>query len=162
MPDREAVRPPMPWADLAGAGFTTADESSLPRMPVRDGAFGYRNLNVEDQQTDAGSFLNWMERVIRTRRAWPVIGWGEWQLLGTRESRALAHVATWSGTSFLAVHNFADEAVRVSIRIPTSALGGRWRHLIGSGDDEPQVASGRLTIEIEPYGYHWFGATEGV
>ena len=103
-----------------------------------------------------------MERVIRTRREWPAIGWGEWQLLGTREPRALAHVATWGGTTFLAVHSFADEAVRVSVRIPTSVLGGRWRHLIGSGGDEPRVADGRLNTEIGPYGYHWFGAKEGV
>ena len=162
MPDREAVRPPMPWANLPGGGFTTADESSLPRRLVRDGPFGYRNLNVEDQQADPGSLLNWMERVIRTRREWPAIGWGEWQVLGTRESRALAHIATWSGTAVLAIHNFADEPVRVSVRLPKEALGGRWRHLIGSGNDEPRVADGRLNTEIGPYGYHWFGAKEGV
>jgi maltose alpha-D-glucosyltransferase/alpha-amylase len=163
MPDREAVRPPMPWADLPAGGFSTVEEASLPRKLVRDGPFGYRILNVEAQQADPGSFLNWMERVIRTRKEWPAIGWGEWQVLGTREPRALAHVATWSGSSVLAVHNFAGEPVRVSVRLPKTALGGRWHYLLGGGGVEPpDLSDGRLSGELGPYGYHWFGAREGV
>ena len=163
MADREAVRPPMPWANRPAGGFSTADERSLPRRLVREGPFGYRALNVEDQERDAGSFLNWMERLIRTRKEWPAIGWGTWRVLGTREPRALAHVASWRGTSVLAIHNFADEPVRVSVRLPKEALGGRWRQILGGGGgDPPELTEGRLSGEIAPYGYHWFGSREGV
>ncbi|MGH2445617.1 MAG: alpha-amylase family protein [Candidatus Limnocylindria bacterium] len=163
MPGREAIRLPMQWADRPGGGFTTADEAQLPRPLLREGAFGYRRLNVEEQRRDRGSFLNWMERAIRTRKEWPEFGWGEWQVLGTRNRAALAHLATWDGTSVLAVHNFSDAPVRVTVQLPRDVTRGRWRHLFGPSDgDAPEVTKGRLNLELEPYGYHWFGRREGV
>jgi maltose alpha-D-glucosyltransferase/alpha-amylase len=162
MRDREAVRLPMQWSDEPHGGFSTADESQLPRRPLRDGPFGYRTLNVEAQERDPASLLNWMERAIRTRKEWPELGWGTWRVLGTRNPAALAHVATWDGSSVLAVHNFDDELARVSVRLPADASEGRWRHIFGKGGaDAPQVRNGRVTLELEPYGYHWFGRRKG-
>jgi maltose alpha-D-glucosyltransferase/alpha-amylase len=161
--DREAVRPPMQWSAEAGAGFSTADESKLPRPPIRDGPFGYRALNVEAQEADAGSLMNWMERAIRTRKEWPEFGWGDWQVLGTRNESVLAHLAMWGRGSVLAVHNFGDAAARASVQLPKEARAGRWRHIFGRRDgDAPSIKDGRLSMELEPYGYHWFGVREGV
>jgi maltose alpha-D-glucosyltransferase/alpha-amylase len=163
MPDRAAVRPPMAWSDRPGGGFSEADEARLPRKLVRDGPFGYRERNVEEQRRDPGSLLNWMELAIRSRKEWPAIGWGQWQVLGTRSRRVLAHLARWDGTAVLAVHNFSDEPERISVRLPKDAVDGRWTHVFGRGASEaPQLERGGLTCEIEPYGYHWFGAREGV
>ena len=164
MDGREAVRLPMQWSNRPGAGFTTADERTLPRKLLRDGPFGYPRLNVEDQREDRGSFLNWTERAIRTRKEWPEFGWGEWQVLGTRNSKVLAHIATWDGTSAMAIHNFSDEPAKASIQIPKEARSGRWRHIFGPLDAEepPSIGGDRLTCELPPYGYHWFGRREGV
>jgi maltose alpha-D-glucosyltransferase / alpha-amylase len=136
MAERESVRLPMQWANRPGGGFTTADESTLPRKLLRDGPFGYRQLNVEDQRQDRGSFLNWTERAIRTRKEWPEFGWGEWQVLGTRNPKVLAHVATWDGSSALAIHNFSDQPAKASVQLPKEARSGRWRHLFGPLDAE--------------------------
>ncbi|MEO8246027.1 MAG: alpha-amylase family protein [Chloroflexota bacterium] len=164
VPDRGAVRPPMQWTDDPGGGFTTSDEASLPRRPMRDGPFGYRAVNVHEQRTDPHSFLNWMERAIRTRKEWPEFGWGEWQVLGTRNPRVLAHIATWDGASALAVHNFSDAPARATIRIPEAARDGRWRPILGQrGSEAPTVtAAGRVSVELPAYGYHWLGRREGV
>jgi maltose alpha-D-glucosyltransferase/alpha-amylase len=163
MAERESVRLPMQWSNRPGGGFTTADESTLPRKLLRDGPFGYRQLNVEDQRLDRGSFLNWTERAIRTRKEWPEFGWGEWQVLGTRNPKVLAHVATWDGSSALAIHNFSDEPAKASVQLPKEARSGRWRHLFGPLDVEaPPIGDGRLNCELPPYGYHWFGRREGV
>ena len=163
MTDREAVRPPMQWADRPGGGFTTADDSGLPRKLLRDGPFGYRKLNVEGQRQDPGSLMNWMERAIRTRKEWPALGWGEWRVLGTRNPAVLAHIATWDGASALAVHNFGDTPVRVSVQLPADAADGRWRYIFGPGGDEsPRPKGRRLSLELEPYGYHWLGRRDGV
>ncbi len=86
MPDRAAIRLPMQWSPDANGGFSTADPDELSRQPLRDGPFGYRKVNVEDQRRDPHSFLNWMERAIRTRKEWPEFGWGDWRVLGTRNS----------------------------------------------------------------------------
>jgi maltose alpha-D-glucosyltransferase/alpha-amylase len=163
MPDREAVRPPMHWSDRPGGGFTEADESRLPRGLVTDGPFAYSEVNVEDQRRDPRSLLNWMEQAIRTRKEWPTIGWGEWQVVGTRSSRVLAHLARWDGTSFLGLHNFSDGRERVTVRLPKEAVRGRWTHVFGTdGAEAPELERGTLSCELEPYGYHWYGAREGV
>ena len=163
MPDREAVRLPMQWSDRPGAGFTSADERTLPRRPLADGTFGYGVLNVEGQREDPGSFLNWMERAIRTRKEWPAFGWGEYRVLGTRSPAALAQISTWDGSSTLAVHNFSGATVNVTVRLPADTAAGRWKHIFGSGDGEvPAVRHGRLNLELRPYAYHWFGRRDGV
>ena len=163
MPEREAIRPPMHWSGERLAGFTTAPESRMPRKLVRDGPFGYPTLNVEDQGQDPDSLLNWMERAIRVRKEWPEFGWGDWEVLGTRNDAVLAHIATWDGSSALAVHNFADRPARVTVRLPADAVAGRWRHIFGPRDGEvPEIHDGRLRLELPPYGYHWFGRREGV
>jgi maltose alpha-D-glucosyltransferase/alpha-amylase len=163
MPDREAVRPPMPWSDRPAGGFSRADESRLPRRLVRDGPFGYRALNVETQERDPGSFLNWMERTIRTRKEWPAIGWGAWRVLGTRNRRVLAHVTIWSGSAVLAVHSFSNESERITVRLPKAAMVGAWRRILGSdGIDAPPLDGATFSCELTPYAYLWYGAREGV
>jgi trehalose synthase len=163
LPDREAVRPPMPWSDEPAAGFSAADESELPRRLVREGAFGYRRLNVEAQRQDPASLLNWMERTIRTRKEWPAFGWGAWRVLGTRNPSVLALSASWGGTSVLAVHNFSDTPQRATVRLPKDAAAGTWRHVHGIADGEPPaIDGGSLSGTLSPYGYHWFGSREGV
>ena len=164
MPDREAVRLPMQWSDQPGGGFTDAPVARAPRKPMRDGPFGYRQVNVEAQRRDRGSLLNWMERAIRTRKEWPEFGWGEWRVLPARNPAILGHVATWDGTSALAVHNFSDEPARCTLQLPSDARAGRWRHIFGPTDGEaPEIGKdGRFSAQLPPYGYHWFGRREGV
>jgi hypothetical protein len=51
----------------------------------------------------------------------------------------------------------------VTVRLPKEDASGRWRHIFGAGDaDAPGLSNGRLTRELDPYGYHWYGAREGV
>ncbi len=163
MTDREAVRPPMPWSAEPGAGFTIAREKGLRRPLLQKGPFGYRELNVEDQRRDPGSLLNWMERAIRTRKEWPEFGWGKWQVLGTRNPAVLAHIATWEGSSVMALHNFSDAPARVTVKLPKDAAAGRWVGIFGAADAEaPSVDGRRVRCEMEPYGYHWFGCRRAV
>ena len=167
-PDRIAVRLPMQWSADDCGGFTTADEARAPRKPLRDGPFGYPKVNVRAQREDPGSFLNWTERAIRTRKEWPEFGWGAWRVLPTRAREVLAHAVTWDGGSAVAVHNFADRPVLLSVRLPDrlGGAGATWRHLFGGpardGAPPSAPAGGRLKLELPPYGYHWFGRREGV
>ena len=159
---RAAVRAPMHWSDRKAGGFSVAPEERLPRRPVRDGPFRYEKVNVRRQREDPDSLLNWMERVIRVRKEWPELGWGDWQLLDTDDA-AIAWVATWDGASALAVHNFASHPVRAKTALPKDAREGEWRHVFGVRNGEPpQIRDGRVDIELPPYGYHWFGRREGV
>ena len=167
LPDRLAVRGPMQWTGEDGGGFSTADPKNWPRGAMADGPFGYRAVNVEDQRHDAHSFLNWMERLIRTRKEWPEFGFGEWRLLGTRNDAVLAHLCTWTGGAVLALHNFSADAQRATVQLPEEATGGRWRRIFATqelGDRDParDRPDHHLSLELPPYGYAWFGCREGV
>jgi maltose alpha-D-glucosyltransferase/alpha-amylase len=81
LPERECARTPMQWSSEAHAGFTRADKPVLP--VIDEGPYSYRKINVADQRRDPGSLLNWMARMIRTRKEVPEIGWGEFDLVET-------------------------------------------------------------------------------
>ena len=72
-------------------------------------------------------------------------------------------MATWDGTSAMAIHNFSDAPAKASVQLPKDARSGRWRHIFGTLEAEaPEIVDGRLSCELPPYGYHWFGRREGV
>jgi maltose alpha-D-glucosyltransferase/alpha-amylase len=134
----------------------------MPRPPIEGGRFGYGSLNVEDQREQTGSLLNWMERLIRTRREWPEIGWGELRLLRTGDDAVLAHALDWMDGQVVAVHNMAGRRAPVRIALPRRADGGEWRHLVGPSARRrpPVVEDNALEMVLRPYEYHWFGRRE--
>ncbi len=156
---RHAVRTAMQWSAEPGAGFSHAPRPAIPRPPIERGPFGYRRLNVEQQRDDPGSFLNWMERLIRTRREWPEVGWGEWRIHRAGNDAVLAHQFDWQGGQVLAIHNVAGTRARVGVRVPDEGGGGPWKHLLGPRRIRraPEPLDGLLEAELGPYEYHWFG-----
>jgi len=159
---RGAVRTAMQWSSAPGAGYSTAPRPAMPRPPIEEGPFGYPKLNVDAQREQPDSFLNWMERLIRRRREWPEVGWGEMRILQTGENAVLAHALSWMAGDVVAVHNLAGRPVRADVAMPRPADGAPWQHLLGpaSRKDKPAVEDGRLAIELGPYEYHWFGRRE--
>ena len=158
---RSARRWPGPTVRQLGSPRPTSRSCRVRRSATArsdtDGSTSRRS------ERDPGSLLNWMERTIRTRKEWPVLGWGEWRVLGTRNPSVLGHLATWQDTTAMAVHSFSAEPERVTVRLPESSSGQRWRHLLGPDGSEPPAVDGRtLTCELPPYGYHWFGARRSV
>ena len=152
LPERYSVRTPMQWSPRPHGGFTTA------RRPIRrvinDPIYGYARVNVADQRRDPSSLLNWMERVIRTRKECPEIGWGDWRLLPRLPAHVLGIRYVFNGRATIALHNFLDRPVTVTI-----AVDGR-DSLVNllSADTSEADKSGRHRIELEPYGYRWLRA----
>jgi maltose alpha-D-glucosyltransferase/alpha-amylase len=154
LPERNAVRTPMQWADDACGGFSTA--SSLIHPVINDGVYSCQHINVEAQKRDQTSLLRWMIRMIRLRKECPEIGWGGWEVLNTRSPHVLALCFDWRDNSIVVMHNFAEKAqeVRLSIKRPRAE---RLVDLIAEGES---VADGRgfHSIALEAFGYRWFRA----
>jgi len=154
LPERYPVRTPMQWSSQRHGGFTTA------RRPIRPvisgGEFGYEKVNVADQRREPNSFLNWTERIIRTRKECPEIGWGDWRLVPRLPDEVLGIRYDWNGRVTFALHNFSDKPAIV--RVP----GGGCDTLVNLLSQERSDAgkSGRHTIELEPYGYRWLRGGE--
>jgi maltose alpha-D-glucosyltransferase/alpha-amylase len=154
LPERYPVRTPMQWSSLPHGGFTTA------RRPIRpvidDEVFGYSKVNVGDQRRDPNSLLNWTERIIRTRKECPEIGWGDWRLVPRLPDHVLGLRYDWNGRATVALHNFSDQPTTVRL---TGDGADTLTNLL-SQERSDASKSGRYCIELEPYGYRWLRVGE--
>ncbi len=150
---RMSVRTPMQWSDEENGGFSTAPASQLVRPVISEGKYGYERVNVSDQRRDPSSLLNWMERLIRTRKECPEFGWGEHEIVQTGNPQVFAHLCRWKGGMALAVHNLSGETHTVTLELSDDDAG----HLIelfGDHEYEPFDKRSRR-LRLEPYGYRW-------
>jgi maltose alpha-D-glucosyltransferase/alpha-amylase len=152
--ERNSVRTTMQWTPEENGGFSSAPAEKLVRPAIRQGRYGYPALNVRDQQRDADSFLNWMERLVRVRRECPEWGWGAWRMLETGEPSVFAHRCEWRGGVVIAVHNLADHPRDVTLTVEEPEA----EHLVdllGDRRYEP-VDGGFHRVQLEGFGYRWF------
>src|SRR5690606_24106773 len=66
--DRDGVRTPMQWSADRNGGFSRADPERLQLPPIMSPLYGYEAVNVEAQQRDPHSLLNWTRRMLAQRR----------------------------------------------------------------------------------------------
>ena len=67
--DRNSVRTPMQWSGGLNAGFSAADPERLWLPVISNALYGYQAVNVESQQRNPTSLLNWTRRLIEIRRS---------------------------------------------------------------------------------------------
>lgn len=152
---REAVRTPMQWTPHRNAGFSTAD--SLP-VPLVEGRFGPRNVNVSAQRRDPDSLLTWISTLVERYRETPELAWGDYQVLDSGTPAVLAHRADIDGETMVVLHNLSDEDVTCEVLI--------------EGLDEDEVLTdlliegtvkvppdGRTSFDLAPYGCRWLRAS---
>jgi maltose alpha-D-glucosyltransferase/alpha-amylase len=90
--ERNSVRTPMQWTADINAGFSTAHPSRLVRPVIDKGVFSYRKVNVQAQRRDPNSLLNYLERMIRTRKEYPEFSIGTYRVVETSEpTKIFAH-----------------------------------------------------------------------
>jgi maltose alpha-D-glucosyltransferase/alpha-amylase len=153
LPERNSVRTPMQWSDERNAGFSTAASEKLVR-PVVEGTFDYRRINVAAQRDAPGSLMEHVQRLIRTRRACPEIGWGEVEILETAESAVLALRCDWRGETIVTLHNLVDRRVEVRPRLE----GVDRLRPIFCYDDSREIHDAAAPVVLDPYGFRWLRA----
>jgi maltose alpha-D-glucosyltransferase/alpha-amylase len=154
LPERNCARTPMQWSTEPHAGFTKSDKPILP--VISDGPYGYQHVNAAEQRRDPNSLLNWTERIIRMRKEVPEVGWGDFEVLSTRDPAILAIRYDWRNNSVLFVHNL--DAIPREVEFSTGLRGTEARVLVNlltdvhgrAGDD------GKHHLLIEAYGYRWY------
>jgi maltose alpha-D-glucosyltransferase / alpha-amylase len=153
---RNAVRTPMQWTGAENAGFSSADAAQLVRPVIADGPFAYHRLNVEAQQADDESQLNWMKQLVNARRHCEEIGWGDCHVLQPDHPAIVAHLCDWKGSRLLAIHNLSRKACTATID-----LGGRINVVpsLVFGDAGHEIRDGRHIFQLDPFGYAWFRGT---
>ena len=151
LPERYPVRTPMQWADEANGGFSKAEAGELVRPVVLDGPLGACECNVANQRNRPGSLLERVRTMVRTRRACPEIGWGEWSVMDASDS-VLALRFAWQGNTVVTLHEMAGKATNLTLD-----LNGA-EHLVPllSSQDERKTIAADAPIVLEPHGYRWF------
>ena len=90
--DRNGVRTPMQWTADRNAGFSRAVPAKLYSPVVMDPIWGYEAINVEAQQGDSSSLLNWMRNLIALRKLFRVFGRGALKFLNPENRKVIAYV----------------------------------------------------------------------
>jgi maltose alpha-D-glucosyltransferase / alpha-amylase len=151
--DRNGVRTPMQWNGDRNAGFSTATPAQLYSPVIMDPVWGYEAINVEAQQNDPSSLLNWIRNMIALRKLFRVFGRGGIEFLDSANRKVLAYLRKDGDEHILCVANLSRFAQPVDLdlaklegMIPIEMLGYVEFPVIGQ---QPY----RLTLA--PYGFLW-------
>ncbi len=154
LPERQCARTPMQWSNEPQAGFTKCAKPIVP--VIKTGPFGYEHINAARQRRDPNSMLNWTERIIRMRKEVPEIGWGDFELIATRQASVLAVRYDWRNNSVLFLHNFASTPKEVRFSSGIAGESGRVLINLLSEDHSQANPDGKHRVMLEAYGYRWY------
>ena len=151
--DRDGVRTPMQWSPDRNGGFSRADPEKLPLPAIMGPLYGFEAVNVEAQQRDPYSLLNWTRKMLAKRQQTRVFGRGSLRFLFPGNRHILAYLREYEEHVLLCVANLSDASQPVELdladmagRVPVEVLGD-WRF------HHRQIA---LFAPVPPYGFYWF------
>ncbi len=152
--DRNGVRTPMQWNPDRNAGFSTANPQKL-YLPVNiDPAYQYESINVESQQENPHSLLNWTKRLIALRKQYKAFGRGSLDFLQPSNPHVLAYFRRYQEETLLVVANLSRFAQAVELDLhkyrgytPVEMLGRT---------DFPIVGESYYPLTLGPNSFFWF------
>jgi len=134
---RDGCRSPMQWDDSTNAGFSPAK----PWLPVHS---NHRFRNVEAQQSDPNSILNFTRSIIKLRRKNSALHQGDFTLLTTQPKDALAYLRQTPEQTILVALNFKDRPTAFD-----SIPAGKWGLLYSTVRDT--LPGNTQSIQLDPY-----------
>lgn len=152
--DRDGVRTPMQWSPDRNGGFSRANPQQLYLPAIQDSLYGFQAVNVEAQQSDPSSLLNWMKRMVAVRQGHTVFGRGEMTLLYPSNRKVLAYVREHEGAAVFCVANLSRSAQAAEIDL--SAWRGRVPVELTGQSPFPPVGDLPYLVTLPAYGFYWF------
>lgn len=157
--DRDGVRTPMQWTVDRNGGFSRADPARLVLPPIMDPLYGYQTINVEAQQRDPHSLLNWTRRLLAVRKQQKAFGRGAMKMLSPSNRRILAYLREFTGPdgtqeTILCVANVSRVAQAAELDL--SAYAGMVPVEMIGGSAFPPIGQLSYLLTLQPYGFYWF------
>ena len=115
---RDNARTPMQWNTQENAGFTTG----TPWLKVND---NYTEINMETQDTDPDSVLNYYRKLIALRKSpayKEVFAYGEFLPVYQNTSSVMAYYRKTENQRILITANFGEEAVSLTLEYPVKQI----------------------------------------
>ncbi len=151
--DRHGVRTPMQWSGDRNAGFSRANPARLYSPVVMDPVYGYEAVNVESQQSEPSSLLNWTRHMIALRKLFHVFGRGAIEFLHPSNRKILAYLRRTDGEQVLCVANLSRFAQPFELDL--SALAGMTPVEMRGYVDFPRIGRTPYPLTLGPYGFLW-------
>ncbi|OYD00388.1 alpha-glucosidase [Rhizobium sp. N4311] len=111
---RDNARTPMQWTGKPNGGFTGAK----PWIAVNP---NYAAINVEKQEDDVLSVLNYYRKLIALRKSNPVIVHGSYADVDTNSDWVYAFKRSRDGTELLCINNFSANDIPFRAPLPSNA-----------------------------------------
>lgn len=151
--DRNGVRTPMQWNSDRNAGFSRATPAKLYSPVIMDPVWGYQAINVEAQEGDTSSLLNWTRNMIALRKLFQVFGRGSLEFLKPDNRKVLAYVREYEGERVLCIANLSRFAQPVSLDLC------RWKdmtpiEMLGYVSF-PSIKEEPYSLALGPYAFLW-------
>ncbi len=156
--DRNGVRTPMQWTSDRNAGFSKCDPARLYFPVVMDPIYGYQVVNVEAQQADQSSLLQWTRNMIALRKLFQVFGRGSLSFLNPSNRKILAYLREFEqdyGTHeiVLCVANLSRFAQPVSLDL--AAFEGMEPVEMLGYVPFPTITDAPYQLTLAPYSFLW-------
>jgi maltose alpha-D-glucosyltransferase / alpha-amylase len=151
--DRNGVRTPMQWNADRNAGFSTATPARLYSPVIMDPVWGYEAINVEAQQGDPSSLLNWMRNMIALRKLFSVFGRGSIKFFDPANRKVLAYLRQYEDERVLCVANLSRFAQPVDLDL-SEAEGAVPVEMLGYVDFPP-IERQPYRLTLAPYSFLW-------
>ena len=114
---RENARTPVQWSDAENAGFSTVK----PWFSVNP---NYKQINVEAQEDDPGSLLNFYRRLLAFRKNNAVALYGTYKEYAPKDKNFYVYERRYGGKRLLVICCFASEFTRFAA--PEGITLGDW------------------------------------
>ena len=152
--DRNGVRTPMQWSPDRNAGFSATNPQRL-YLPVNiDPAYHYEAINVEAQQENPNSLLNWTKRIIALRKQYKAFGRGTLEFLLPSNKRVLTFIRRYEEEIILVVANLSRFAQAVELDLQSSRASLRSR--CSAGPTSLLLARAIIRLTLGPNSFFWF------
>ncbi len=148
----------MQWSADRNGGFSRANPQQLFLPPIMDAVYGFQAVNVEAQEAEASSLLNWMRRMISVRKQYAAFGRGTLSFLYPSNRKILAYVRSHDGERILCVANLSRQAQAVEIDL--SEHRGAVPIELTGGAAFPPIGELPYLLTLPAYGFFWFRLTD--
>jgi maltose alpha-D-glucosyltransferase/alpha-amylase len=152
--DRDGVRTPMQWSSDRNAGFSSADPGRLYLPLILDPVYGYAGINVEAQERDPSSLLQFMRRMLALRRQHKAFGRGSFEFLRPRNRKVLVYLRRHRGETILCLANLSRFVQACELDL-SEFRGHTPLEMIGR-NEFPPIGELPYFFTLGPHNFYWF------
>lgn len=105
---RDSARTPIQWSAEENAGFTTG----TPWLPVNE---NYKEINVEREESDPDSLLNFYRAAIAHRKSLKVVRYGKYKEHFRRSKKLYVYEREYEGERLLVICSFTEKPTKIKV-----------------------------------------------